>query len=171
MMRQAGADRLDPRLAPARTPEDLGTIRTLFGEYVGRLGVDLAFQGVEAELAELPGKYRPPAGELLLARAADGEPLGCVGIRPLDLPGTCEVKRLYVRPAGRGTGIGRALATAAVEFASASGYGQVVLDTLPSMTAAISVYRSLGFEPIPAYWNNILPGVLYFGKRLTPAIA
>ncbi len=159
---------MDPRLIPARDARDVEAVRQLFREYGDGLGVDLAFQGFEAELAQLPGRYAPPGGELLLARREDGEPLGCVGIRPLELAGTCEVKRLFVRASGRGTGIGRALAIAAVGFAATAGYGRIVLDTLPDLTAAISIYRSLGFEPIPPYWNNTLPGILYFGKRLGP---
>lgn len=154
------------RLSPVRTVQELDAVRALFREYGDGLGVDLASQGFEEELAQLPGRYEPPDGELLLAADGGGEPLGCVGIRRLDLPETCEVKRLYVRAAGRGTGVGRALAAAAVEFAAAAGYRRVVLDTLPSMRAAIAVYQSLGFEPIPAYWDNTIPGALYFAKQL-----
>ena len=76
------------------------------------------------------------------------------------------MKRLYVRCGDRGSGIGRALAVKATRFASAAGYREMLLDSLPSMEAAIRLYRSLGFEPIPPYWNNIVPGVLYFGRRL-----
>ncbi len=76
------------------------------------------------------------------------------------------MKRLYVRTAARGTGIGQALATSVIELAAALGYREVMLDTFPSMTSAIAIYRALGFEPIPPYWNNIVPGVLYFGKQL-----
>ena len=157
---------MDPRLKPARTGPDIEAVRALFREYADGLGIDLAFQGFEAELARLPGRYASPGGELLLARREGGEPLGCVGIRPLDLPGTCEVKRLYVREAGRGTGLGRALAAAAVTFAAEAGYRRIVLDTLPTMGAAIAVYGSLGFEPIPSYGNDIAPGLLCFGRQL-----
>jgi putative acetyltransferase len=152
-------------VTPVRTAEDLDVIRTLFREYADSLDIDLAFQGFAAEFAQLPGKYAPPTGELLLARG-QGAPLGCVGIRPLATDGVCEVKRLFVRAAGRGTGAGRALAAAAVAFAAEAGYRQVVLDTLPSMTAAIALYQSLGFEPVPRYWDNSVPDALYFGKRL-----
>jgi putative acetyltransferase len=103
---------------------------------------------------------------LLLARSDAGEAMGCVGLRPLDRPGACEVKRLYVRPAARGTGIGRELAASVVELAAALGYREAMLDTLPWMLSAIAVYRALGFEPIPPYWNNIVPGILYCGKKL-----
>jgi putative acetyltransferase len=154
------------QVRPVRDAHDLETIRELFREYADRLGIDLAFQGFEAELAQLPGKYAPPTGDLLLACSDAGEALGCIGLRPLEIPGACEVKRLYVRAAARGTGIGHALARSAVELATALGYREAMLDTLPSMTSAIAIYRALGFEPIPPYWNNPLPGFLYFGKRL-----
>jgi putative acetyltransferase len=154
------------QVRPVRDAHDLETVRELFREYADRLGIDLTFQGFEAELAQLPGKYAPPTGDLLLARSETGEALGCIGLRPLEIPGACEVKRLYVRAAARGTGIGHALARSVVERATALGYREAMLDTLPSMTSAIAIYRALGFEPIPPYWNNPLPGFLYFGKRL-----
>lgn len=154
------------QVAPARGSRDLEQVRTLFREYAAGLGFDLAYQGFDAELASLPGKYARPAGELLLARGEDGEAAGCVGVRPLDILGACEVKRLYVCDRDRGTGTGRALATAAVAFAAKAGYDQVLLDTLPFMTAAIALYRALGFEPAAAYWNGAVPGTLYFAKRL-----
>jgi putative acetyltransferase len=154
---------------PLCSASDLIDARELFLEYAASLDVDLAFQGFEAELAQLPGKYAPPGGELLLARGKDGEPLGCVGLRPLDMPGACEVKRLYVRAAARGTGLGRLLATSIVDLAASRDYREIMLDTLPSMTSAIALYKALGFTPIPAYWNNVVPGILYFGMRLNAA--
>ncbi len=157
-------------IRPLRDARDLQTIRELFREYVDWLGIDLAFQGFEEELARLPGKYAPPNGDLLLAFSEAGEPLGCVGLRPLEIPGACELKRLYVRASARGIGLGRALAASAVDLASTRGYREIMLDTLPSMTSAIAIYRALGFEPIPPYWNNAVPGCLYFGKRLSAAL-
>ncbi len=154
------------QVAAIRDAQDLDTVRELLREYADWLGIGLAFQGFDAELALLPGKYAPPQGDLLLARSDGGEALGCIGLRPLEQPGACEVKRLYVRPAARGTGIGRALAGAIVELATALRYREVMLDTLPWMNSAIAIYRALGFEPIPPYWNNVVPGILYFGKRL-----
>jgi len=151
-----------------QSPADLEAVRELFREYADGLGIDLTFQGFEAELAHLPGKYARPGGGLLLARAETDEPAGCVGLRPLDLPGACEVKRLYVRSAARGTGLGRILMASVIELAAASGYREVMLDTLPSMTAAIALYGALGFQQIPPYWNSIVPGTLYFWKRLLP---
>ena len=146
---------------------DFDTVRALFREYGVSLDVDLGFQGFDEELATLPGKYAWPKGALLLAFGADGQAIGCVGVRPFDRPGACEMKRLYVRPAGRGRGTGRALAVEAIRFAGAAGYSEMLLDSLPSMDAAIGIYRSLGFESIPPYWNNTVPGILYFGRRLT----
>ena len=155
-------------IASARTAADLDQIRELFREYVDRLGIDLAFQGFDAELAQLPGKYAPPRGHLLLARGNSGEALGCVGLRQLEIPGACEVKRLYVRAAARGAGVGWALMSSVVERATALGYRQAMLDTLPWMSSAIAIYRAQGFAPIPPYWDNAVPDILYFGKRLQP---
>ena len=155
-------------IASARTAADLDQIRELFREYVDRLGIDLAFQGFDAELAQLPGKYAPPRGDLLLAGGNSGEALGCVGLRPLDVLGACEVKRLYVRAAARGAGVGQALMSSVVERATALGYRQAMLDTLPWMSSAIAIYRAQGFAPIPPYWDNAVPGIIYFGKRLQP---
>jgi ribosomal protein S18 acetylase RimI-like enzyme len=145
---------------------DLDEAGALFREYAAALAIDLAFQGFETELATLPGRYAPPKGALFLARGTDGQTFGCVGIRPFGDHGACEVKRLYVRPAGRGTGAGRALASAAVAFARVAGYREILLDTLPQMTAAIGLYCSLGFEAIPPYWPSGVPDLLYFRKRL-----
>ena len=123
-------------------------------------------QGISGRTAGFSPRYSPPAGDLLLARHTDGEALGCICLQPLPRPAACELKRLYVRPAARGMGIGRALATSAVERASALGYREVMLDTLPSMTSAIAIYRSLGFAPVAPYWNNVVPGIIYLGRIL-----
>ena len=120
--------------------------------------MDLAYQGFDAELASLPGKYAPPRGALLLARGADGVPLGCVGLRPIGEPGTCEMKRLFVAPAARGMRLGSALSGTVIEAARQRGYARLRLDTLPSMTTAIALYRSLGFAPIPPYYEGAPPG-------------
>jgi putative acetyltransferase len=146
---------------------DFGTARSLFREYGGSLNVDLGIQGFEEEIAALPGKYAWPQGALFLASNAGGRAIGCVGVRPFEKPAACEMKRLYVRPLGRGLGAGRALAVEAIRFATAAGYREMLLDSLPSMKAAIGLYRSLGFQPIPPYWNNTVPGFLYFGRPLT----
>jgi GNAT superfamily N-acetyltransferase len=106
----------------------------------------------------------------LLAQSNGGEALGCICLQPLELPEACEVKRLYVRPAARGKGLGRALATSAIERASTLGYREMMLDTLPWMTSAIAIYRSLGFAPIAPYWNNLVPGIIYLGKTLCSGV-
>ena len=151
-------------IRPATTPADLGVARTLFREYADQLGVDLCFQGFEQELASLPGKYAPPGGRLLLAWNGD-TPLGCVALRALD-DGACEMKRLYVRDAARGTGLGRLLAERICAEARAAGYMRMRLDTLPTMTAAQGIYRGLGFREIAAYVFNPVPGVRYLELAL-----
>ena len=116
-------------------------------------------------MTSMPGKYAPPAGELLLARHVEGTPLGCVGLRPFE-PGCCEVKRLYVAPEGRGLGVGKALVLAAMQVAERIGYREMRLDTLPSMTAAQALYRKLGFEPIEAYYDTPIAGTSFMRRSL-----
>lgn len=154
------------RIAEARQPAEIAAAAALFREYADGLGIDLGFQGFEAELAGLPGRYAPPEGALLLAWGAAGEALGCIAVRPLEGRRICEVKRLYVRPAARRLGIGEALVAAIIDAAEALGYGEMRLDTLPSMAAATALYGRFGFAPIPAYYANPIPGTLYFGREL-----
>lgn len=143
---------------------EIEALRHLFLEYQKALGVDLCFQGFDEELKTLPGKYARPKGRLLLA--TDGESIvGVVALRPLD-GADCEMKRLYVRPAGRGRGIGRLLAERLVDEARAEGYGRMLLDTLPTMTEAQALYRSLGFVEIKAYTHNPIAGTLYMALDL-----
>ena len=150
-------------ISPVRTAAELALAAELFREYAASLDVDLGVQGFAAELAGLPGGYAPPRGELLLARDPAGAVLGCIALRPL-AGAACEIKRLYVRPEARGRDVGAALVGAIARAAQELGYGEMRLDTLPSMTAAIALYRRLGFAPIAPYGDAVLPGLMYFGK-------
>jgi ribosomal protein S18 acetylase RimI-like enzyme len=147
-------------IRPPVCPADLAAVRGLFTEYAASLGVDLSFQDFETELATLPGLYVPPAGALLLAERA-GEVIACVGLRPLDPPSVAELKRLYVRPAGRGQGAGRVLTEAILVLARQAGYERVRLDTLPSMREAQALYARLGFREIPPYRHNPVLGTVF----------
>ncbi|MEO5819573.1 MAG: GNAT family N-acetyltransferase [Vicinamibacteraceae bacterium] len=144
---------------------DLDDARTLFRAYAASLPIDLGYQDFATELATLPGKYRPPAGALLVARDRQGAPLGCVGLRPL-ADGSSEMKRLYVAPAARGLGLGRALMEAVIAEAARLGYREIRLDTLPTMTAAIAMYRASGFEPIAPYYDTAPSGTIFLARRL-----
>jgi ribosomal protein S18 acetylase RimI-like enzyme len=153
----------NPTIREANTATDIAIARELFEEYQRALGVDLCFQGFTEELASLPGAYARPTGRLLLV-ASDSLVLGVVAMRSLGAD--CEMKRLYVRPAGRGLGLGRLLATRLIDEARRAGYGRMLLDTLPTMTGAQALYRSIGFTEIAAYCNNPIAGTLYMALRL-----
>ncbi len=141
---------------------DIDTVRTLFVEYARSLSFDLCFQNFDRELAELPGKYAPPRGCLLLAES-DGRVLGVVALRPLD-DRICEMKRLYVRPEARGRGLGERLAREIMAEARGLGYTALRLDTHETMGAAIGLYKALGFKEIPAYSGAAVPGLHYFER-------
>jgi ribosomal protein S18 acetylase RimI-like enzyme len=157
----------DFEIVPAEHRADVESARRLFFEYAQGLGFSLCFQGFDAELAQLPGCYAPPRGALLLARAG-GVVVGCVGVRPLD-GDRCEMKRLYLQPGHRGRGNGRRLAEAAIAAAREAGYRRMCLDTIETMQAARALYREFGFRPIPAYYENPLPGVEYYELDLVPS--
>ncbi|MBB5205745.1 ribosomal protein S18 acetylase RimI-like enzyme [Inhella inkyongensis] len=149
-------------LPPADTAQ-WSEARQILREYAEQLGVDLCFQGFEAELVELPNHYGPPQGFFLLAWL-DGALAGCVGFRALadvDYPNACEMKRLFVRPAFRRFGLGRLLAQALIERAQEAGYSTMLLDTLDDMEAARGLYETLGFEEVPPYYYNPIPGAHY----------
>lgn len=147
----------------AESAEQIEDARGIFREYAEGLGVDLCFQGFEAELAGLPGEYAPPGGALLLAYV-DGALAGCGAVRPLhdvDYANACEMKRLYVRPAFRRFGLGRLLTQRLMDCAARTGYSVLLLDTLDDMESARGLYRTLGFEEIPPYYFNPIPGAHY----------
>lgn len=152
-------------LIRVRQPDELADIAGLFRAYAASLDIDLCFQDFAAELAGLPGKYAPPEGDLFLARDAAGVPIGCAAFRPL-ADGVAEMKRLYVTPEGRGQGLGRFLAEAVIEAASRAGYREICLDTLPSMKAALALYRGCGFEATGAYYKTPIEGTVFLRRRL-----
>lgn len=152
--------------------DDVPVVRRLFRDYADWFEAtfqhDLCFQGFEEELASLPGDYAMPRGALLLA-SVDGTLAGCCALRPLDTadyPNASEMKRLYVRPAYRGLGLGRQLAEAILDAARVSGYDHVLLDTLDDMEAARTLYEDLGFEEVPPYYHNPIAGAHYLMATL-----
>jgi len=140
----------------AAAEDDLASVRDLLHEYEASLGVSLDFQGFADEVARLPGAYAPPGGALLVA----SDEAGCVALRRIDEQ-TCELKRLYVRPAWRGHGLGRQLTLAALDRARELGYRHVRLDTLPGMERAQALYAELGFREIAPYRTNPVPGARF----------
>ncbi len=153
----------DIRLLPPDSPAALDDARALFREYADGLGIDLCFQNFEAELDGLPGDYAAPQGGLLRAWV-DGELAGCGAFRPLpdtDYANACEMKRLYVRRAFRRFGLGRQLAQALIDGALQAGYSAMLLDTLDDMESARGLYATLGFEEVPPYYFNPIPGAHY----------
>ena len=152
------------KIIEAQGPQ-IDVVTELFLEYAGTLEFDLSFQGFTEEIASLPGEYSSPMGCILLA-IKDDDIAGCIALRPLG-GNICEMKRLYVRPKFQGQGIGRALATEILNRAADLGYLTVRLDTVPSMTAALRMYRSMGFYPIQPYRLNPIPGTAYLEKNLS----
>jgi ribosomal protein S18 acetylase RimI-like enzyme len=152
-------------LRPAASPEDVETARALFREYETSIGISLCFQNFEEEVAALPGDYAPPAGRLLLAFAG-AEPAGCAAFRKIG-EGIAEMKRLFVRSAFRGHGLGRTLTETLLADAKAAGYRAVRLDTLSTMTEAQALYLSLGFTDIPPYNDHPVAGTRFLEKTLS----
>lgn len=154
----------------ADTPEALRIAAELFREYAASLPFSLCFQGFDDELANLPGKYARPTGQLLIGWV-DDTPRGCVAFRPLEaLPGdpepVCEMKRLYVQPQARGLHLGRRLCNRLIDEAALAGYQFMKLDSEPDFDAAMGLYKSLGFTPIPRYNDDPHPQTVYLGKVL-----
>ncbi len=148
----------------AKTPKQMQMAKELFLEYRDFLEVDLCFQDFDNELASLPGDYAPPSGALLLAM--DGEkPAGCVALRKSGGNG-CEMKRLFVRSEYRGKGLGRKLVGKIIAEAAYRGYNEMQLDTLQKLQSAMRLYESMGFIHTKPYYNNPLPGVTYWTKKL-----
>lgn len=147
------------------TVEQIDVVRDLFKEYSRFLGVDLGFQEFKEELEELPGKYARPSGVLYLAIGEQG-PAGCVALRKL-ADGVCEMKRLFVKPGYRRTGIGELLAGQTIEDAKSLGYSTMRLDTLDRLEAAMRLYERLGFKRVEPYYYNPLSGVVYWELNLT----
>jgi ribosomal protein S18 acetylase RimI-like enzyme len=157
-------------LVAAALPADVERARALFRDYADGLGVDLCFQGFEAELAALPGEYAAPRGILLLA-LVDGAAAGCCALRPREIPehpNACEMKRLYVRQAFRGLGLGRRLAEAVLSRAREAGYACILLDTLDDMHSARLLYGKLGFREVPPYYPSPIAATHYLKADLLP---
>ncbi len=148
------------RISLARSAADMIAVRELFVEYAAAIQIDLGFQQFDEELVTLPGRYAPPAGELLLAFSGE-DPAGCVGMRDLG-ESTAEMKRLFVRPAYRSARLGRQLGERIIELAKERGYQRMRLDTPASMESAIGLYWSLGFIEIEGYCHNPVAGARYF---------
>src|SRR6267142_456027 len=158
------------KMIQANTPEEIKIARELFEEYAAWLEISLCFQNFNQELAGLPGDYAPPDGRLLLA-IADDQIAGCVALRKIG-DGEGEMKRLFLRSAFRGRGLGRQLVTAILDAASEIGYERIRLDTLPGkMDQAIALYRSLGFKEIEPYYDNPVKDATFMELNLQPTPA
>lgn len=153
------------RIEPVDTAERWADAERLIRAYLAELPFEIDFQDLDRELAELDIEYGPPTGAALVAVDEHGEAIGVVGVRRF-AEGEAELKRMYVDPVGRGTGAGRALATAAVEAARGLGYRRLLLDTVAWMEAAVATYEGLGFEECEPYRHNPLPEARFFALDL-----
>jgi ribosomal protein S18 acetylase RimI-like enzyme len=150
-------------IRPAQT-NDIPEVRTMLREYVAWIGLDLAFQEIEDEIAALPGEYDPPRGLLLVAEEHH-QLVGMIALRPLE-GSISEMKRLFVRPPARGRGLATELINSLIDEARRNGYDEIRLDTLPMMGDAQSLYESLGFEDIEPYYDTPIRGTRFMSKRL-----
>ena len=148
------------RIHLAACARDMKTVAELFREYREAVAAEQCFDAFDAEVHNLPGEYAPPGGRLWLA-TWDDDAVGCVALRPHDVA-VAEMKRLYVRPAVQGRGVGQRLVEHLLQAAPAAGYKRVRLDTLPTMVAAQHLYRRLGFSPVERYNNCPGPDTSYF---------
>ena len=167
-LRSPVVDRPEITLIHPSSPEDLALVREIFQEYAASLNIDLDFQGFADELATLPGDYAEPRGHLVLA-IVEGAVAGCCALRPIDdvdYANACEMKRLYVRKAFRGFGLGRLLVDHTLTIAAQLGYDCILLDTLDSMESARALYADFGFEEIPPYYHNPIAGTHYLKAEI-----
>lgn len=156
-------------IGQAESAADIAAVATLFAGYAASLPIDLGYQDFTGEVAGLPGRYGPPGGALLIARDLRGRALGCIGLRAID-DDRGEIKRLYVAPDGRGTGLGRALAEAVIAKARRAGYRELLLDTLETMTAARRLYAGLGFVAVAPYYAPTPSGTLFMALAFREAV-
>ncbi len=156
------------QIVPVAGAESLAQVRALFEEYWESFGFTPCFQGFGDEVASLPGRYATPSGRLALA-LVDGQPAGCIALRALSAS-QGEVKRLYLRPGFRGRGLGRALLQWIIAEARAIGYGELVCDTMPTMTDALALYDRAGFVRTGPYSPDPSPGAVYLRLELNPAL-
>lgn len=153
-------------IRPARFPDDAEAVLVIWREYVASPSVSLDYQGYEAEFADIPGRYAPPDGRLLVAERG-GELVGCIALRKVS-DDICEMKRLYVRPQARGSSLGRRLVESLIEAAEEAGYREMRLDVLEEFQQARALYEELGFGPADPVSHNPVPGTSFMGRRLQP---
>ena len=154
------------QIVQATTAEQVEQVRNLFNEYRAHLPVEACFHSFDEEVAGLPGEYAPPNGALLLATVI-GQPVGCVGLRPFPRQGACEMKRLYVRPAFRGSKLGKLLVECVLREAVLRGYSAMRLDSHPpTMQAAVDMYRKLGFREVGPEPLEPVAGLIYMELAL-----